>query len=243
LAELMPSFYVPRLTLNTEQIRIEGEEFHHLSRVARHRVGDEVILNSGQGLTAQARIREMDSGSALLQIHTCQSKPPIAPRLAMAFSLLQNKHDEWIVEKATELGCISFYPFTSRRTVRQASANARIRFEKTALAAIKQCDNPYLPKINEIYPIEQAIAILRSDGFDPVILSERCPEHWLDDELLDLRGDIGFVVGPEGGFSEEEFTAFERLQIASVRVSPLVLRAETAALSAAAQFNLLHRIR
>ena len=69
------------------------------------------------------------------------------PQIAVAFPLLKNKHDGMIVEKLTELGVKDFFPIITERTVRKLSANTVEKFHKVAIAAMKQCDNAFLPEI------------------------------------------------------------------------------------------------
>ncbi len=220
-----------------------GEEFHHLSRVARHRPGDGITLNNGKGIIAQAKIVVIERCSAILQIISAQAYPDLKPKYCLAFSLLQNRHDEWIVEKATELGCSVFYPLVCQRTIRKPAANTKVRFEKVALAASKQCDRPYLPQVMDVYDLESSLTRIGEDGHKPIVLSERRPDLWLEDIMPQMNEAICILIGAEGGFSNEEHALFERLQIPLVSVSSLILRAETAAIAAAAQLNLLGRIR
>ncbi len=239
----MPSYYVPDLTVQTKQISIVGEEFHHLSRVARHRPGDEITLNTGKGIIARAKILAIDGCSANLRIISAQAYTDHRPKYCLAFSLLQNRHDEWIVEKATELGCSVFYPLVCQRTIRVPSANTKCRFEKVALAASKQCDRPYLPKVMDVNYLESSLARIGEDGHKPIVLSERRPDLWLEDIMPQMNEAICILIGAEGGFSNGEYALFERLQIPLISVSSLILRAETAAIAAASQINLLGRIR
>ena len=205
-------------------------------RVARTRVGDTVKINSGTGLMALARVLEICKKEARLELLEISDQAVFPVPYAVAFALLKNKHDELLVEKCTELGAELFLPFVSDHTVRRGSADSQSRFERIALAAIKQCDNPYLPKLEK--PTDLASALKRSNdlGYVPILCSELKPDQWLTDIELPEATRPCFFIGPEGGWSEEELNLFEAEGVAKISIGYLITRAETAAITAAAQW-------
>jgi 16S rRNA (uracil1498-N3)-methyltransferase len=230
----MPSYYTPDLSPVSSFVVLEGEEFHHLSHVKRVGVGDMLKLNSGKGVIAAGRISELGKHSARIEVTSIDSIPLQTNKYAIAFTLLKNKHDELIVEKCTELGASKFYPMVSEFSVRNPSTNSDQRFERIALSAIKQCDNPYLPAINPTISVVKALANIISEGWMPVLCSERRPDVWLRD--LKLEAPPCFLIGPEGGWAESEFAMFTANHVPEVIISNLIARAETAAITIAAQY-------
>ncbi len=85
--------------------------------------------------------------------------------------------------------------------------------------------------------LEPAIKVLIEREYKILACSERKPERSLRPE--DLYGKICFLIGPEGGWSEQEFALLERNGVEEISISNLILRAETAAIAIAAQWNLL----
>lgn len=235
----MPGFYTPHLMPGMDGLSITGEEAHHLNRVLRKQTGDTILLNSGKGLLAEAEIMSCAKTETSVKVIRYISVPPPRP-YALAFSLLKSKHDEMIVEKLTELGASALFPMLTRYSVRQESANALKRFERIALAAIKQCDNPFLPQIFEPMPLAKAIQKISQNAFTPVLCSERRPQDWLDS--ISHPGLVPcFLIGPEGGWSAEEYQIFADADISEISISKLILRAETAAMAIASQWNLATR--
>ncbi|MDD2230258.1 MAG: RsmE family RNA methyltransferase [Candidatus Cloacimonetes bacterium] len=230
----MPSYYTPDLSTSSSVVILEGEEFHHLSHVKRIEVGDSITLNNGKGIIAEGRISELNKRSARIEVLSSQFHEPPAKQFAIAFALLKNKHDELIIEKCTELGASTFFPLVSEYSVRVPSNNTNQRFERIALAAIKQCDNPYLPSIHPSLPLEQVIVAIQDSGFAPILCSERRPDVWLKD--IQLGASPCFLIGPEGGWKESEYELFAKHHIPDINISHLILRAETAAIAIAAQF-------
>lgn len=228
----MPSYYFPELNISSSEVVLDSDEHHHLSRVRRAKVGQIILLNNGSGLLADAQILDIDKRESHLRIINIKEVALLEPGFSIAFSLLKNQHDELIVEKCTELGAREFFPLICENSVRTPGKNTLARFEKTALAAIKQCDYPYLPKIHEPMKLKDALAKI-SKNYLPVIACENEDNNWLSD--VAHEGDICFIIGPEGGFDPKEFNLFEALP--KISLSENILRAETAAIAAAAQFQ------
>ncbi|MCB5262676.1 MAG: 16S rRNA (uracil(1498)-N(3))-methyltransferase [Candidatus Cloacimonetes bacterium] len=229
----MPSQYYPKLDQETKSIILDDQEFHHLARVKRLTTDQEILINGGNGYLATARISRLEKQSAFLEVLSIEYHEMLRPRFAIAFALLKSHHDELALEKCTELGALDFFPLKTRFTVREEGKNTRSRFESIALAAIKQCDNPWLPTVHPASDLKAALAEIRKSGYTPVLCSEREESHWLQD--LDYGPDLCFVIGPEGGFSEEEFALLKDLP--HIRLSHLITRAETAAIAISAQFQ------
>ena len=227
----MPSIYHPQLN---EEHCITGQEYHHLSRVLRTKPGDVILLNDGQGSLAKAVIKNIDKKCAHFELLEAAIYHEPTSRYAIAFSLLKNKHDELIVEKCTELGCREFYPFISAYSVRKGEDISR--FERIALSAIKQCDNPWLPHVNPVYTLKKSIKQAKEQGYTPVFCSEFRPDTWLNDLKLPANAKPCFFIGPEGGFGAEELAYLEQEKIDQITISRLILRAETAAIAIAAQY-------
>ena len=235
----MPSFYCPDISSTIDEVSLEGEEFHHLVHVMRHKVGDLITLNSGTGWLATGEVCQIGKTKAIIQIKECKHEDITQRPYAIAFSLLRSKNDEWLVEKVTELGANFLFPIVTEYSVRNPSSNTLERFRKSALAAIKQCNNPYLPEIYDITSLETSLQKVVELGFQPVLASERRPEHWLDSLKADKP--YCFFVGPEGGFSPSEFALFLQAGAQEITLSSHILRAETAAIAIAAQYSLTQR--
>lgn len=230
----MPSYYTPEFIPESKTYRLRGEEFHHLSHVKRIAVGDVVKLNNGNGVLAEGKIQELTKHYAEIEVlRTIEAEAPKSP-FAIAFALLKNKHDELLVEKCTELGATAFYPLHTEYGVRNPSANTIQRFRRIALAAIKQCDNPYLPLIAEGAELNMALQGIIAAGWQPVVCSERRPDMKVSS--LQLQASPCFMIGPEGGWKDTEFALFSQLNLPELCISPLILRAETAAIAVAAQY-------
>lgn len=232
----MPGFYLPELTQAERYIQINGPEYHHLVHVRRLQKGDRITITSGTGLLANALIKGIHKNAAELEILKIEEIQPSYPRIAVGFSLLKSKNDQVIIEKLTELGIKEFFPLITSRSVRKTSPNTVKKFNLTAIAAIKQCDNAYLPVIHEPTALAEALKIIEDRGFIPVVAVEAGDRSSLNSILKHLdKQEPCLIIGPEGGFSPEEIRLLKAKQIISVTLGNHILRAETAAITAAAQ--------
>ncbi|MDY0111571.1 MAG: RsmE family RNA methyltransferase [Candidatus Syntrophosphaera sp.] len=233
----MPSIYYPSLSSDQkpgDQIRLVGEEFHHWAYVAHRRIKETVILNSGKGIMAKAEAVKIEPSSALLQITEIIDNPYPNYPFAIAFALLKNRNDELIVEKCTELGVSAFFPLITDFSIRKPSDNTLSRFQKIAIAAIKQCNNPWLPEIFSPQVLNDAIKTIKVQEYNPILCSERKPEQWLFDLSAEEVGKPCFMIGAEGGWSSEEFNLMQ--DFPDICLAYQITRAETAAIVASAQW-------
>ncbi|MDO9577671.1 MAG: RsmE family RNA methyltransferase [Candidatus Cloacimonadales bacterium] len=230
----MPSFYTSHLQINDKNLTIAGEEFHHISHVFRKRIGDEILLTSGNGLLAKALIYEIDKKFVKVEILDIKKEKFTHPAIAVAFPLLKSKHDFLIVEKLTELGVKEFFPIVTNHSVRISSINTQDKFEKAAIAAIKQCDNAFLPKIHPTQRLQDFLENLTD--FQPFAALETGKHKTLFNLVKEFNGQpICLIIGPEGGFDDEETELFKMKNITTFTLGNHILRAETAAIAAAAQ--------
>lgn len=232
----MPSFYTPELTSQHKEIIISGAEHHHIAKVFRFNEGKEIFLNSGNGIYAKARISEIQKKSLTCEIIDFVPRERYSPNIAVAFSLLRNKNDHLLVEKLTELGVSELFPFESEYSVRKASNNTRDKFITTAIESIKQCDNGYLPLINETKKLNAQLEEIEGKNYDIFVASEKEQSVTLKNIVSDkLDKAICILIGPEGGFSVKEFERFSANKYQQYKLGINILRAETAAICAVSQ--------
>ena len=229
----MPSFYID-FSDTTSDIEVSCEEFHHISHVFRHKKHDVIALVNGKGLKAKAAIKDITKKSLILEINELIHVQKPARKVACAFSLLKNKNDLLIVEKLTELGVSDLFPLQTKNSVKLSKENTKDKMIKTAISAIKQCDNAWLPNIHDVMNLETVLAKIGESGYTPFVASEMIPEQTLYSALSSPK-DVCIIIGPEGGFDTSEFALFNQRSIQQVSISINILRAETAAICAVSQ--------
>jgi 16S rRNA (uracil1498-N3)-methyltransferase len=199
---------------------LDEAALHHLGKVLRLRPGDPLVLGDGAGRWRSGRFGEPPEPVSAIEL----AARPI-PAITVAFALVKGDRPELVVQKLTELGVDRIVPFRAARSVvRWDDARAEkavLRLRAVARAASQQCHRPWLP---EIAPIAEFAELVRRDGFS----------------LADRTGTPptlvrpGVLVGPEGGWAEEERAAAAAEGVPTVAFGPHVLRAETAAVTAGA---------
>ena len=228
----MASFYI-NFSDNSKEVIVSGEEHHHIINVFRHKKGDVLPILNGLGSFAKGMITEIDKKQLKLELSDIIHNEKPVKRVACAFSLLKNKNDLLIVEKLTELGVADIFPIVTKNSVKIGKENTVEKYIKTAISAIKQCDNPYLPIIHNICDLETLLKKLNDNFYTPIVASEMRPNFTLTNYIKNNSNDkICIIIGPEGGWDNFEFKLFEAKQIQQVRLVGNILRAETAAICA-----------
>ncbi|HEX37835.1 MAG TPA: 16S rRNA (uracil(1498)-N(3))-methyltransferase [Candidatus Cloacimonetes bacterium] len=230
----MPLFYSPDLKDISTRINITGSEYHHLKTSLRKHEGDQISITNGNGILAKGRINKILPNHISVQIDTTTSIEKSKPYISIAFSLLK-KNNELIVEKCTELGIYEFFPFISERTVKKSiSLNQLDRLRKVAISAMKQCDSVYLPEIHNPLQISELLKQIHNN-YNMILAWEEEQNTPLHTILKKAKKDICLIVGPEGGFEENEVTLAKEYGSQIVSLGNHILRAETAAITACAQ--------
>lgn len=222
-----------------ETATLTGEEFEHAKNVLRLGVGDEAILldNSGKEYTAVVATVEKRS-MTLNVVRESVGEREAKTEIALAFGYLKNADkNEFIVQKAVELGVNKLVAFSSEYSSAYMNGNKLERLNKVSREAAKQCMRAVAPTVEYCDNLENALAALA--GYENKIFAcEFATESKVD--LSALAGSTALVVGSEGGFSRAEEERANALGFASVTLGKRILRAETAAvaLTAVAAFSL-----
>jgi 16S rRNA (uracil1498-N3)-methyltransferase len=202
---------------------LEPDDHHHLLRVLRLRPGDPITVSDGAGGYRSARLGrgslpEVEGGVV--------SVPRPLPAVGVGFALLKGDRPELVVQKLTELGVDEIRPFTAARSVvrwdEDRRARAHQRLERVAREAAMQSRRVWLPTVATVATVGEVAATAgaaRADrGGGPLEPGHRT-----------------VLVGPEGGWSDEE----RALELPVVGLADGVLRAETAAIVAGALLTAL----
>ena len=213
-----------------ELTQLSGEEFEHAKNVLRLSVGDEVILLDNSGKEYTAVISAVEKKRMLLNV----VREEVGGREASAdvcllFGYLKNADkNEFIVQKAVELGVKKIGVFSSEFSSAYMNANKLERLNKVAKEAAKQCLRSVAPKVNYFDNLESALTW--AQGYENKLFAcEFATESKCD--LTALNGSTAIVIGSEGGFSRAEENRASALGYASVTLGKRILRAETAAVA------------
>jgi 16S rRNA (uracil1498-N3)-methyltransferase len=213
----------------------------HVGRVLRAHAGDELTLFNGQGGEFEAQILTIDRRSVRVRIgahHAVDRESPVSVTLLQ--SIARGEKMDLIVQKATELGVAGIIAFTAQRSVvrldRDAYRKRRDHWHAIAIGACEQCGRNRVPDIEVVSDLAAAFERCPAGGVR--VLLEPDAEHPLSQRTR-AGSAITVLLGPEGGFADEELARAREHSFTACRLGPRVLRAETAPLAALAVIQVL----
>ena len=225
-------FYCPELAAD-QAVRLEGAEAHHLSRVLRKSVGDVVELFDGSGRAVAAEVTGISKKTADLRLLDFKETPPPGVEIILASAVPKGDRFRWLVEKATELGVDRLIPLVTDRSVVKPGEGKREKMEQAVIEACKQSGRNRLMRIAEPTSLD-AVLELCSAGNLLTLFAHPSGQPLKETFQKELPASIVLLVGPEGGWSEEEVAKASAAGSVSVSLGANILRIETAAMALAA---------
>ena len=236
------TFYAPPEAFANGRVVLPDDEARHAVRALRHGVGDEIGVVDGAGGYFRLQLTQADKRGAIGEVVSEKrdvGEPPY--RLTVGLGTLKNAgRFETFVEKAVELGVHSIHPLTTERTEHTRLKAGRL--DNILVAAMKQSGRSRLPVLSEPQPLEE---ILEGQKGLRILCHESAGPDAALGRILDAAPaweSLTILVGPEGGFSPAEVERAEAAGWQVASLGPRRLRAETAALTAAAAVMLHHAV-
>jgi 16S rRNA (uracil1498-N3)-methyltransferase len=245
-------FYV-NYPLAPGTVVVEGPEAHHLAGVCRVRPGDPVCLFNGDGHEYPTQVLAVERRRVTLQVHGQASPARELPfAVEVAAPLPRGDRAQFLLEKLTELGVVSFVPLQTRRSVVHPRAAKLEKLHRYVIEASKQCGRNVLL---QVLPLTDWETYCRSDHLAGARIVAHPGGSRIEDRgskieggkaltsaasldprssILDPHLGVALAVGPEGGFTEEEIIAAQDAGWRVHDLGPRILRVETAALVMAA---------
>lgn len=226
----LPRLFVRHPLGEGVSVELDPKQANYLGNVMRLRQGAELLVFDGQSGEWLARIGEAAKNRMALTVDRRTREAESIPDVWLAFAPVKRAQTDWLVEKATELGVARLVPVMTQRTVAE---RVRLdRLESIAIEAAEQCGRTRLPDIAEPMPLRRFVEELDA------------PRHlYFADEgggapaaTTFREGPAAILVGPEGGFTDEERAFVRESGASAISLGPRILRAETAALAALATY-------
>ena len=233
----LPVHLVPDLSgvIVGSTITIVGDEAHHAVAVRRLRVGERVMVVNGHGTVATATITETGKRELSLVVDELADHPEPTPAITVVQAIPKGERGELAVEVLTEIGVATIVPWAASRSVAvwkgERAEKSHARWASTAREAAKQARRAWFPDVTPMATTSQVESIIRSSDL-AVVLHEEATGTFAS--LPEVSGRITLIVGPEGGVSADEVTAFEAAGAVAVRMGAEVLRTSTAGVAGAA---------
>lgn len=238
-----PRFYCPTPLTAHSTIALPTELAHHAIRVLRLQPNSEIVLFDGTGGQYAARLLiEGKTGHAVIAEHD-----PVEAELSGKITLVQGiaagEKMDWIIEKATELGAYKVVPITAQRSVLQLRGDRLqkrlLHWQRVAQAASEQCGRN---RIMQIEPPCSLSAWLETQTPDnpTALLCHPDSDLTLSAALQTISAHtLSILVGPEGGWSDQELALAERHGLLQIQFGRRVLRTETAGIALIAAISAL----
>jgi len=223
--------HTPKLFVG--DVPLEAAQARHARDVLRLNEGTEVEIFDDEGAVARGILRFEGPRDAFVHVENVQSPPsPAGTKIIIASAVPKGERADWMVEKLSELGVYSFIPLAAQRSVVLPEGKGkRDRWVRIATESAKQSHRPGVMRIEELTGLQEVLgahprAVALSTGSDSVALPD----------LLRSRGhepELTLLIGPEGGWTPAEIDTFSKANVAQARLTPTILRTETAAIAAA----------
>lgn len=213
----------------------------HVGLVLRLTVGDKITLFCGDNTEYLACITAIKKKLIEVSIETItEVSRESALQVHLAQSLVKGDKMDWIIQKAVELGVASITPLVTDRSVVRLDGDRlekkRQHWQTVCIGACEQSGRNQIPPIHQALSFEQFLS--QSDAKFTYMLSPQAEASW--PKNLNSAEKRVILIGPEGGFSQQEVTFATQHQVRGIRMGPRILRAETAAITAIAVMQALY---
>jgi 16S rRNA (uracil1498-N3)-methyltransferase len=221
-------------------VTLDGDAANHVLRVLRLRRGDGLVLFDGSGRDFDGEITGLGRDSVTVQVaggRDVQSESPL--EITLLQGVCRGPRMDTVIQKATELGVARIRPVLTRRSVVRLDEDRADRkhehWQRVAVAAAEQSGRSRIPAVAEPQPFESAVPAAAD-------LATRLLLDPTGTSLRDLQpppAQLGLLVGPEGGLTDEERRLAQDFGFLPISLGPRILRTETAPLAALAVLQFL----
>ncbi len=222
--------------IENNSIKFFGNEFKHITKVMRHSLGDTINATDGKGKYFETELVSINNDNVICNIRQSKEYKNVFENITFCFPRLKsNDRFEFELEKSVELGITNFIIINTERTIPKGDKIER--WNKIALAAMKQSLRTYLPRIEYFKSIKK----LNSFEGEKIVLDQKGSGSIMNhlskttNELVDKKHY--FIFGPEGGLSQQEIEQVENHKLLFLTENRL--RAETAVIATATAISLL----
>ena len=232
----MYRFYITPEQYNGEEIRIVGEDVNHMKNVLRMKEGEALICCDGNGKEYSCQVAELNKEYVLVKVTSEQASENELPVRTVLFQGLPKKDKmELIIQKAVELGVAEIVPVMTKRTIvkledKKKEEKKLERWQSIALSAAKQSGRGVIPVIKSVMNWKEMLDYMGELDYN-IILYENASGMKGTQECIKTaakKNRVGILVGPEGGFEENEVAQAVEQGAECVSLGHRILRTETA---------------
>jgi len=231
----MPKFFIKKDSISNSKLLLTGADINHIIKVLRKNVGDILEASDGEGCSYRVEITDVFTDKIIANILEKKVEKESNISVTLYQSIPKSDKMDIIIQKCTELGISKIVPFTSLRTVviiDSKNEDKKLqRWRKIGQEACKQCKRSTIPQISSIYTFEKLLKDIKMHDLCMIAYEK---ETLSIKKVLKDNSDaksIAIIVGPEGGFEEQEIEQARSLGAKSVTLGERILRTETAGMA------------
>ncbi len=242
----MHRFFVSPEAVNGDRITLIGEDAAHITKVLRLKPDEHIEICNGQGRDYLCTVLSTNRNGA--QCRIVASRPSTGENTNLAVHLYQGlpkgtKLDS-IVQKSVELGAVAVTPFQSSRCVAKIKNDNKkmLRYNRIAYEAAKQSKRGVVPRVSATLSFEDALVAAATNAlvFIAYELETEATVKSILAEYTALPETVAVLIGPEGGFTEEEIKIARGAGAKPVTLGKRILRTETAGADILSKLNILY---
>ena len=233
-------YFPGKLSLKSP-VKLENKQVHYLINVMRRKIDDSVLLFNSVNGEFLANISEISKNTIIVDIIKKTRDVKIENDIWLLFAPVKKSPNEYIVQKATELGVSKIIPIITERTI---TKNLNLnRMQDIAIESSEQCDRITIPEICAVKKLKDLILNWDNDRIiffcDETIRNNDVVK--IDFQNLSTKSFGAILVGPEGGFSANETNYLrEKKFIRPIDLGPRILRSDTAVIAALSLWHCLN---
>ena len=237
-----PSFYCPELQDGDQRILLSEQESAHAVKSRRLREGQPIRLLNGKGRVADARLGAKHAKQVEALIDSCTHYPASHVPLRIATAVPKGDRQRMMVDMLTQLGVSQILPLECDYSSVAFKPAMLEKWQRIAIEGCKQSNNPWLPEIRPVTTVTELVIQMKRDGELGIFADQNgaLPQAIFVPAGSHDPVNTTILIGPEGGFSATEQALFTDAGVRALRLSRCILRTETAAVAAAAQFCQFH---
>ena len=229
----MHRFFANKSNFSNNLVVLEGSDVSHIRTVLRLTVGDEIEVLDGEGSLYLVRLSEFKNKlikCEILSSEKIDAEPPL--KIYLGQSIIKGNGFDVILRKAVELGVYSISPLLTERTVIKSNSDKKIiRWKKIIDESSKQCGRSLIPKIsNNIIKLETFCRQASDSDLKLIFWEMENKKSLKDIKPETVPSSATLLIGPEGGFTQEEVETARSYGFHSLGLGPRIFRAETAPL-------------
>ena len=219
-----PRLYADALGHATGKVVLTERNHHYLARVLRAKTSQVIEIFDGRGRSYQAIIKNISKRETITEIFNVTEHKDKRLPITLGLALIKSDRFDWALQKVTELGVNAIQPLITQFTDSPPNAGRLEKkwghWQEILVNACEQSENNWLPELRGPSYLHELVLPQQ------VVMAHPAGES----AYIDTTKESLLLIGPEGGFSDEEVNSLVKNQVKPMSLGPTILRAETAAI-------------